>query len=85
MIFAMGNSMNFLSSLETSKKLKISYATLANWRVIGKGPPYIKIGGGVLYDPQEVEKYIKENTHAKSKKPLPSNNGKSRKSRRSIP
>ncbi len=70
--------MNFLSSLETSKKLKISYATLANWRVIGKGPPYIKIGGGVLYDPQEVEKYKKESKNDRTKKNSSINKGQSR-------
>lgn len=53
--------MNFISSKEAAKKLKISYGTLANWRMMGKGPVYIKVGWGVMYPITEVEKYIKEN------------------------
>ncbi len=60
--------MNFLSAKETAKKMGVHLSTLANLRMVGKGPPFIKVGWGIIYDPFEVEKYIKENNHAKRKK-----------------
>lgn len=35
-----------LSPKETGALLVISEKTLANWRSAGKGPPYLRLGGG---------------------------------------
>lgn len=52
--------MNFLSSKEAAQKIGISHKTLANWRTIGKGPYFIKVGWAILYPPDSVDKFIKE-------------------------
>lgn len=52
--------MNFLSAKETAKILGIHLSTLANLRMKGEGPPFEKVGWGVLYTIIEVEKYKKE-------------------------
>ncbi len=41
---------------------EIHERTLANWRVTGQGPRFIKIGGRVLYDIEEVEAWEKRRT-----------------------
>jgi hypothetical protein len=41
----------------------ISPGTLANWRSLGKGPPYIKLGGRVRYPLDALAAWEKENTH----------------------
>jgi len=34
--------------------------TLHNWRCLGIGPPYIKVGFRVLYEETEIEKWMAE-------------------------
>ena len=41
--------------------LQVHPGTLANFRHKRKGPPYIKVGGRVLYDRLDVIEYIKRN------------------------
>ncbi len=53
--------MIFLSSKETAEKLGISHRTLANMRVKGAGPIWIKFGWGIMYPINEVDKYIASN------------------------
>ena len=57
--------MNFLTTKETAKKLGIAYGTLANMRMVGAGPLYIKFGWEILYDPRDVEKFIKDRANVK--------------------
>ncbi len=38
----------------------ISIRTLANWRSLGKGPGYVKLGGKVLYPVYELQKWIRK-------------------------
>ena len=40
----------FLLPGEAAGEARIAPGTLANWRTRGTGPPYIRIGGRVLYD-----------------------------------
>ena len=45
----------------------LSVATFRNYRLRGGGPPFIKIGGKrgpVLYDLDDVDKWLSENTSA---------------------
>lgn len=46
-----------LTILETADRLHLVKGTLANWRVQGKGPRYMKIGKKVLYPVVEVEAF----------------------------
>ena len=41
-------------SAEVAQLLRISVKTLANWRSMGQGPPFIKVGGRVAYRAQAV-------------------------------
>lgn len=47
----MPTSMQYLTPAELVERYKktITVRTLANWRSIGEGPKYTKIGGRVLY------------------------------------
>jgi hypothetical protein len=40
----------------------IKVTTLANWRNLGIGPKFTKLGGKVLYPITEVEEFEKKNT-----------------------
>ncbi|MGN6670654.1 MAG: helix-turn-helix transcriptional regulator [Candidatus Nucleicultricaceae bacterium] len=46
----------YLTEKQVSELLQISLSTLRKWRVLGKGPKYIKIGRLVRYP----EKQFKE-------------------------
>lgn len=41
-----------------SKRLECEVKTLQAWRSRGGGPPFIKVGRLVRYDPQDVEAWI---------------------------
>ena len=55
-----------LTRLMTPKEVmafyKISEGTLRKYRVYGKGFKYVKIGGRIFYNPDDIEKHIQENT-----------------------
>ena len=42
-----------------AKRLKLAKQTLANWRHMRKGPPYVKIGGKIVY--REIDLVAFEN------------------------
>lgn len=48
--------MNLLPQ-EAADRLRISIGTLANWRVTGEGPRFIKFGRRVLYPVREIEAF----------------------------
>ena len=39
----------------------VSEGTLANWRCARKGPPYVKIGTLIRYDPDDLARWIAAN------------------------
>lgn len=41
---------------------RISARTLANWRSAGNGPPFVKIGGAIVYRSIDVESWEARNT-----------------------
>ena len=43
---------------EAAEYLGKPYGTLQNWRSKDYGPPYIKCGNSVRYDPADLEAYI---------------------------
>ncbi len=43
---------------EAAARLGLKVATLRRWRWSGRGPPFIKIGAAVRYDPDDVEAFI---------------------------
>ncbi|MBV9768146.1 MAG: helix-turn-helix domain-containing protein [Bryobacterales bacterium] len=49
--------MKLLTPAEVARMLRKSEHTLANWRAIGKGPPYANIGG-IVYRERDVEEWL---------------------------
>lgn len=53
---------DYLTPTETARQLGLkSPGTLANWRVKGKGPRWVKHGRNVLYPVAAIEAYKREN------------------------
>ncbi|NGZ05128.1 MAG: helix-turn-helix domain-containing protein [Magnetococcales bacterium] len=46
-----------LNQIELSRRWGISHRTLERWRSLGEGPPYLKIGGRVVYRQDDIERY----------------------------
>jgi len=51
---------NLIQSPVLAHKLNIEAGTLRAWRVIGKGPKYIKIGATVFYRESAVKAWLDE-------------------------
>lgn len=51
----------FLTPKEVAGRWKLNPQTLANWRALGKGPPYSKIGTKVLYPIEGIHAYERIN------------------------
>jgi hypothetical protein len=51
----------------TEKQLESEYhplfraKTLQGWRLLGKGPRFVKVGGRVFYSRDEIERYLQQN------------------------
>ena len=54
----------FLTPEEVCQRYRneISVGTLANWRALQIGPAFTKIGKGVLYGIEELDKWDRDNT-----------------------
>lgn len=56
-----------LTQSQLADRWHISPRTLEQWRWLGKGPKFLKIGARVLYDEKEVEAFetgqLCQNTH----------------------
>lgn len=48
----------YLTTEELAQSLAISPQTLAQWRSQGRGPPYLKFGGRVLYRIAAVQEWL---------------------------
>lgn len=46
-------------------KQQVTVATLATWRSRGSGPPFVKVGGKVLYRVADIVAYEAKNTRSK--------------------
>lgn len=60
-----------LTQDELADRWRISPRTLEQWRWLGKGPRYLKIGARVLYDDEEIEAYEVGRVHQNTNGPLP--------------
>jgi DNA-binding transcriptional MerR regulator len=49
-----------LRSKEAAKLLNVADGTLRYWRVVGLGPRWTKLGGGVRYDLADLLKFIEQ-------------------------
>jgi hypothetical protein len=53
----------FLNQAQLSHRWRISVRSLEKWRSLGKGPPFVKIGGCVRYKLTDIEAWEREQTH----------------------
>jgi Helix-turn-helix domain len=54
----------YLTAEEVAEQIHVAEKTLANWRVTGFGPRYIKAGQRVLYAVDEIETWLAERSYA---------------------
>jgi predicted DNA-binding transcriptional regulator AlpA len=47
-----------LSDIETAAILGVAPKTLPAWRHYGKGPPYVKVGKRVRYNPSKIREWL---------------------------
>jgi hypothetical protein len=50
--------MPLLDTFQTAERTRLARATLAKLRVIGGGPPFVKLGSKVLYEETDVAAWI---------------------------
>jgi hypothetical protein len=43
---------------EVSEQLKVTVACLRKWRLLGKGPRYVKVGNRVRYSPEDLAGWL---------------------------
>jgi hypothetical protein len=43
---------------ETAFRLRLAEGTLANWRVLGKGPAFVRVGGKICYRDEDIDAFI---------------------------
>lgn len=51
-----------MNSAELGQRLGKSAAALANWRYLGLGPRFIKVGKAVRYRASDVEEWLSQQT-----------------------
>jgi len=58
------NGKRYLTPKEVSERYGgcITVGTLANWRTAGVSPPYIKLGGKIIYPESELEEWERRRT-----------------------
>jgi hypothetical protein len=52
-----------LNQVQLSRRWSLSPRTLERWRWLKAGPPYLKIGGRVVYRLEDVEDYETNQLH----------------------
>jgi hypothetical protein len=55
-----------LNQVELSRRWSLSPRTLERWRWLGLGPAYLKIGGRVVYQLEDIEAFeVQSRAHTK--------------------
>ena len=61
----------YLDTIGAAEMIGISHKTMEKWRWQGGGPPYIKMGGGVRYDPSDLEEWVRTRRRRHTSDPGP--------------
>jgi len=48
----------FLTEKEVAKQIKVSLASLRRWRLLQRGPRFIKVGALVRYRAEDLEQWL---------------------------
>jgi hypothetical protein len=62
---------------EAARMMGRAVHTLAVERMTGNGCPFVKLGGTVLYDPEDIRKFIDKNRRTSTSQTSQHRNGKS--------
>jgi predicted site-specific integrase-resolvase len=49
---------NLMTEQDVSKRLNVSVASLRRWRLLGRGPSFLKVGSLVRYRPEDLEAWL---------------------------
>lgn len=49
---------NLMTEHEVSKRLNVSVASLRRWRLLRRGPVFLKVGSLVRYSPEDLEAWL---------------------------
>jgi predicted DNA-binding transcriptional regulator AlpA len=52
-----------------AERIGVAAKTLDNWRGLGTGPPFYKLGGRVVYDDGEVDAWLAERRRTSTSDP----------------
>ena len=55
---------NFLTEKEVAKQIRVSPASLRRWRLVLRGPRFIKVGALVRYRPEDLEQWMESSFSA---------------------
>jgi hypothetical protein len=47
-----------MTEQEVSKRLNVSVASLRRWRLLGRGPAFLKVGSLVRYRPEDMDAWL---------------------------
>jgi hypothetical protein len=61
----------FLTEPQLAEWLAISPRTLQQWRFVGRGPKFVKVGAAVRYSPEAVADWLERNTRDHTSDPGP--------------
>ncbi len=67
----MSDSIRLLDETEAAEYLRVAVATLRRWRWTGKNVPFVKLGGCVRYDVEDLNAYIETCRRASTSDPGP--------------
>jgi predicted DNA-binding transcriptional regulator AlpA len=59
----------YLKAAEVGAKVRKSEAALAQWRYLGKGPKFIKLGRSVRYRASDVDAWLNQQTMQRTGEP----------------
>jgi predicted DNA-binding transcriptional regulator AlpA len=63
--------MLLLNEREAAKRLGLARKTLSNWRSRGCGPAHYRLGGRVMYSPDDVDAWLATRRRTSTSTPLP--------------
>ena len=49
---------DFLTEKEVAKQIRVSLASLRRWRLVQRGPRFVKVGALVRYRPEDLQQWM---------------------------
>jgi excisionase family DNA binding protein len=49
---------SFLTEKEVAKQIRVSLASLRRWRLVQRGPRFVKVGALVRYRPEDLDEWM---------------------------